>query len=271
MHEANYNPNSAIMAAVNNNKGSHNLFEAQAHLYRHIFSYLSPLSLKCAVQLGIPDIIHNHGHPITLPHLVSALKTPPTKISCLRLLMHLLTQNGFFEVVKMKYDEQSEAFALTPVSELLVKDSDHCLSSMVVGLLNPVVPNAYNHLSDWFKAEEPTLMETAFGVRMWEYLNRNHEISDGFNEAMASDSKLVSLALRDCKAVFEGLGSVVDVGGGTGAVGKIICEAFPDLKYIVLDLPQVVENLSETKNLSFVGGNMFESIPEADAVLLKVR
>jgi ubiquinone/menaquinone biosynthesis C-methylase UbiE len=63
---------------------------------------------------------------------------------------------------------------------------------------------------------------------------------------------------------------LVDVGGGTGNTAKIICETFPELKYIVLDLPQVVLGLAGSNNLSFVGGNMFKSIPQADAVLLKV-
>ena len=64
---------------------------------------------------------------------------------------------------------------------------------------------------------------------------------------------------------------MVDVGGGTGTTARIICEAFPKLKCVVLDLPHVVENLTGTNNLSFVGGDMFNSFPQTDAVLLKVQ
>jgi uncharacterized Fe-S radical SAM superfamily protein PflX len=38
----------------------------------------------------------------------------------------------------------------------------------------------------------------------------------------------------------------------------------------VLELPQVITNLEGTKNLNYVGGDMFQHIPSADAVLLKV-
>ncbi|KAK7295465.1 hypothetical protein RJT34_18374 [Clitoria ternatea] len=86
---------------------------------------------------------------------------------------------------------------------------------------------------------------------------------------MASDSQMVNLALRDCNLVFEGLESIVDVGGGTGATAKIISDAFPHLKFIVFDRPQVVGNLPGTNTLTYVGGDMFKSIPEADAVILK--
>ena len=46
------------------------LFQAQSRLYKHIFNFIGSMSLKCALQLGIPDIIHNHGKPITLPELI---------------------------------------------------------------------------------------------------------------------------------------------------------------------------------------------------------
>ena len=88
---------------------------------------------------------------------------------------------------------------------------------------------------------------------------------------MASDSRMVDLVLKNCTSIFEELDSIVDVGGGTGTTARIICETFPKLKCVVLDLPHVVENLMATNNLSFVGGDMFKSIPQASAVLLKVQ
>jgi hypothetical protein len=38
----------------------------------------------------------------------------------------------------------------------------------------------------------------------------------------------------------------------------------------VLEIPQVIANLEGTENLKYVGGDMFQHIPSADAVLLKV-
>ncbi|KAF8029516.1 hypothetical protein BT93_E2045 [Corymbia citriodora subsp. variegata] len=87
---------------------------------------------------------------------------------------------------------------------------------------------------------------------------------------MASDSQMMNLVIQDCKEIFEGLNSLVDVGGGTGIVARIISEACPGLKCTVLDLPQVVAGLPESENVKFVGGDMFESIPSTDAILLKL-
>ncbi|KAI9116753.1 hypothetical protein K1719_012119 [Acacia pycnantha] len=69
---------------------------------------------------------------------------------------------------------------------------------------------------------------------------------------MASDSVFMKVALSDLESVFEGLSSVVDVGGGTGTTAKIIC-------------------LPGDANLSFVSGDMHKSIPHAAEFNAKER
>ncbi|CAN1844028.1 Probable O-methyltransferase 3, partial [Linum perenne] len=75
-----------------------------------------------------------------------------------------------------------------------------------------------------------------------------------------------------CKEVFEGVETIVDVGGGNGIMAVAIAKAFPNIECTVLDLPHVVAAAEEggsVNNLKYVGGNMFEKVPPADAVLLK--
>jgi hypothetical protein len=258
------------MASKNGLYKPSELFQAQAHLYKVMYSFLNPMSVKWAIDLKIPDIIHNHAQPITLSELVSALQVPQSKQTCVQRLMRLLAHIDFFAIVKIDKDNK-EAYALTPTSQLLVSGTDHCLSSMVRFLNTPILVDSYNHLAKWTSGEDLTVVETALGPESyWDFIHQNSAYLNTFNEAMESDSHVVRLALKDCRSVFEGIGSLVDVGGGTGNTAKIICETFPVLKYIVLDLPQVVSGLAGSNNLSFVGGNMFKSIPQADAVLVKV-
>lgn len=88
---------------------------------------------------------------------------------------------------------------------------------------------------------------------------------------MANDSRLsISVIIEHCKEIFEGLKSLVDIGGGTGTMAKSIADMFPQINCIVLDLPHVIEGCEGSKNLSYVGGDMFKFIPSADAILLKV-
>ncbi|KAK7268987.1 hypothetical protein RIF29_21701 [Crotalaria pallida] len=261
------------MASMNGQNASE-LFQGEVLLYTQIFGNLRPLCLKWAVELGIADIIHSHGKPITLPELVSALvQVPPTKASFVKRLMRFLAHNGIFAIHEESQhddDEQKhEAYALTPASKLLVKGTNHCLTPLVLWYTDPIRMNKYHHLGNWICSEVPTLYETAYGKSIWEFLDKNTQTMSEFNEAMASDAQLLSLALKDCSSVFEGLDSIVDVGGGNGTTAKTICEAFPKLKCVVYDLPKVVANLTGTDSVSYVAGDMFVSIPQADAVLLK--
>ncbi|KAJ1395812.1 Winged helix-like DNA-binding domain superfamily [Sesbania bispinosa] len=236
------------MASTNGYKAS-DLLQGQAHLYRVMYSFLNPMCIKWAIDLGIPDIIHNHGQAITLSELVSALQVPQAKATCIQRLMRLLAHNDIFIILKMDDNiEGKEAYALTPTSQLLVKGTDHCLSSMVQLLNDPTLVGLYHQLGKWTFGEELTIVETALGLgSYWDFINQNPTHLKIFNEAMESDSHLIRLALRDCRSVFEGLDSLVDVGGGTGNTG-----------------------LTGSNNLSFVGGNIFKSIPHADAILLKL-
>ncbi|KAH7544902.1 hypothetical protein FEM48_Zijuj01G0035200 [Ziziphus jujuba var. spinosa] len=196
--------------------------------------------------------------------------------------MSLLVHSGFFAATlplhtkqkqgdHSKGDEEAEAaYDLTPHSRLLLKDKVPCLSPHILTLC-PAFLTAWQFLGNWLKGDKGTNpFEIAHGMTLWEYADQNPAFNNLFNEAMASDSGMLNLVIRDCKPVFQGLGSLVDVGGGTGKVAKIISEAFPQLKCTVLDLPHVVANLHDTEKVKFIGGDMFHSIPPADALLLKL-
>ncbi|KAK4734923.1 hypothetical protein R3W88_009184 [Solanum pinnatisectum] len=204
---------------------------AQAHIWNHIFNFLCSMSLKCAIQLGIPDIIHSHGRAMTLSDLVEALSINKSKgHGCIYRLMRILIHSGFFI-------QEGEGYLLAPNSHLLLKDEPLSLVPLTI----------------------------------FEYAEKETKINYLLNEAMASDARLImSVLIQNGKGLlFEGLKSLVDVGGGTGTVAKAIVDAFPQINCIVFDLPHVIEGLEGCKNLSFVGGDMFNFIPSANAILLK--
>ncbi|KAK6283866.1 hypothetical protein POUND7_002818 [Theobroma cacao] len=245
-------------------------FRAQAHLYKHIFNYIGSMSLKCAVQLGIPDIIHNHGGPITLSELVAALHIDPAKDSCIYRIMRLLVHSGFFATTKVDRDQEEEAYVLTPFSKILLKDKINCLSPFVVSMLGPPMMTPWQFLGDWIQGTKQRPFESANGKAFWDYMDQDPEFKNLFHDAMESDSQMMNLVVKDCKPVFEGLSSLIDVGGGTGTVARVISEAYPQLKCTVFDLPHLVADLPASGNLNFIGGDLLQYIPPADAILLKL-
>ncbi|KAJ4723240.1 O-methyltransferase [Melia azedarach] len=243
------------------------LLQAHAHVWNQIYNFINSMSLKCAVQLGIPDIISKHGKPMTLDELVTALPIHPTKSQYIYRLMRILLHSGVFS---LQIIGQEEAYVLTKASQLLVEDNPLTLKPFLLAALNPALTTPWCHLSTWFQNDDPTPFATVHGMTLWDFAGHEPKFNGFFNEAMASDARLVaSVVLHKCKDVFKGLNTLVDVGGGTGTMAKAIAKEFPQTECTVFDLKHVVADLKGDGNLKYVGGDMFEAIPPADALLLK--
>jgi hypothetical protein len=149
--------------------------------------------------------------------------------------------------------------------------------------LDPCRGSAFSRgIRAWFRQDEQQLPAglspfalACDGQTIWERAE-SHADEFPFDDAMASDNAfLMPIVLKECGDVFRGLTSLVDFAGGLGGAAATIAAAFPDLKCTVLDLPQVVAKAPSAAaagtNVQYVAGDMFQSIPPADAVLLKVR
>ncbi|KAF4397150.1 hypothetical protein G4B88_008996 [Cannabis sativa] len=263
------NSSSHVDLVVNEDNNT-KLLRAQAHIWNHIFNFINSMSLKCAVELGIPDIINNHGKPMTISQLTLALPINKNKFQCLYRLMRLLTHSGFFalEKAKIEGEEEEEGYVITEASKLLLKDNPMSVTPFLLLVLNPVLTKSFDVLNTWFQNDDSTPFVTTNGMAIWDYCSHEPKLAQSFNEAMASDARLVtSVLIKKCKGVFEGVDSLVDVGGGTGTVAKSIATTFPQIQCSVLDLPHVVAGLQGEKNLNFIAGDMFVEVPTAQWIL----
>ncbi|KAK7405019.1 hypothetical protein VNO78_06151 [Psophocarpus tetragonolobus] len=253
-----------------NEDHSAKLLRAQIHIFNQTFSFINSMSLKCAIDLCIPDVIHKYDQPMPLSQLISALPIHPCKASFVARLMQILTHSGFFTQHNATENEQEVSYVLTDASRLLLKDHPFSLTSLPKVILDPILVNPWFQLSNWFTNEDPTPFHTENGMTFWDFAGCEPKLNHLFNDAMTNDTRLVSsVVIEKCKGVFEGLESLVDVGGGTGTMVKAIANSFPQLKCIVFDLPHVVDGLQETGNIKYVEGDMFEAIPSADSIVLK--
>ncbi|KAL0443924.1 UNVERIFIED_CONTAM: Trans-resveratrol di-O-methyltransferase [Sesamum latifolium] len=247
------------------------LLDAQSHVWNHLFNFINSMSLKCVIQLGIPDIILKHGKPITLSELTHSLRLNEAKSLSLERLMRIMIHSKFFINVKISQVDETEGYWLTPASHLLLRDEPSSVRPFALAMLDPILTEPWHHVSEWFKTDgDPTPFVSTHGRTLWEHAEQDPRLNHFFNEGMASDAELAATVItKHCRNVFEGLKSMVDVGGGTGTVAKAIADAFTGLKCVVLDLPHVVAGCEGTENLTFVAGDMFEYIPPADAVFMK--
>lgn len=170
-------------------------------------------------------------------------------------LMRILIHSGFFIKAKIPDNDSEEGYELTSASKFLLANEPFSVTPFLLAMLDPIFTDPWHHLSQWFQDNEETTFHTCHGASALELAARQPRLNRLFNEAMASDSRLVSaMVIKNYEDVFLGLNSLVDVGGGTGTMAKVIAEAFPHLKCTVLDLRHVVDGLESSKNLAYVGG-----------------
>lgn len=66
------------------------------------------------------------------------------------------------------------------------------------------------------------------------------------------------------------IGSLVNVGDGTGTVMAEIVKAYPHIQGINFDLPHVAAAALDYDGVAHVGGDMFKAIPNADSIFMKL-
>ncbi|KAK1275560.1 Trans-resveratrol di-O-methyltransferase [Acorus gramineus] len=233
------------------------------------------MSLKSAVELRIPDILHAHGQPMSLSDLAAKLDIHPEKADSLRRLLRVLVFSGCFAIETNNNNGdgkgEEESYLLTPSSRLLVRDKDTGTSPYLLAMLDSVLLTPWQSLGVWFHTDVRTPILKAHEMELWGLTGKSEGLNRMFNEAMACDSRLVSKWLVEKqRQAFVGLKSLVDVGGGTGGLTLTIAEAFPWIKCTVFDLPHVVADAPEGTLVNFEGGNMFEYIPPSDALIFKL-
>ncbi|XP_037429296.1 flavonoid O-methyltransferase-like protein Os11g0303600 [Triticum dicoccoides] len=252
------------------------LLQGQADLWRHSLYYMTSMAFQCAVKLGVPTTIHSLGGAASLPDLVTALSLPPAKLPYLRRIMRLLATSGVFAA-----DNAADVvtyYRLTPLSWLLLDgvavDGHPSQTSIVLAATSRHCLEAAMGLSDWFQKDVvASPFEDLHGVTLFDESMAKHdpEVDAVFNEALAShDNSGFLTVLRECGALFQGLESLTDCCGGDGTTARAIVEAFPQIKCTVLDLPRVIDNVPAHGVVNYLAGDMFKSVPPAQAVLIKL-
>ena len=86
----------------------------------------------------------------------------------------------------------------------------------------------------------------------FEYHGTDPRFNKVFNKGMSDHSTITMKKLLETYKGFEGLTSLVDVGGGTGAVVNTIVSKYPSIKGINFDLPHVIEDAPSYPGTHFV-------------------
>lgn len=176
-------------------------------------------------------------------------------------------------------EERNGQYALSAVGERFQSDHPESVRDYVLFFYNPTRFAAVRHLPDIVAEGDPTGYDLEFGNSMFEMFEKDPEFSDQFNGMQDLSS------LGETQAILETLGAVdfshfetiCDVGGGYGDLLCHLLERHPHLEGTVLELPSVLEEeehlwapqVGVEDRCEYVAGDMFDSVPTADAYILK--
>lgn len=247
--------------------------QSQALVWNHILAVVDTMVLKCALKLRLFDAIHSHSstrHHITLTELATSLTVPSTRITTLRRIMRYLAHMHLINIIYHKTTYE-ETYALTTASSIYLREgSEKSHAAFVRYLIEEDMLVAMHELEAYIVEEDNALpIERVRGERFFELAGMDEVLCKRFDDAMTCTSRpVVEAFVAGCPMVFEGVKVMVDVGGGAGYVAKALAKAFPGMKCIVYDLPHVVKEEMNTEGVVYEAGDMFVSVPPADAFLL---
>lgn len=126
---------------------------------------------------------------------------------------------------------------------------------------------AYSHLAQAVRAGQPAF-NLVNGESLFAFLRRDPDAAQVFDAAMQSVSPLYAQPFAHSYD-FSRFESVVDVGGGTGALLAAIGARYPLVRLTVFEIPSVCARGSSNERIRFVEGDMFANPPPAaDAYIL---
>ena len=235
-----------------------------ATLRRMILGYRLSQALHVAARLEIAELLA--GGPKSIDELAGAAEADPPS---LYRLLRLLAGEGVFEELA------DGRFAQTPLSEMLRGDHDLSLRARAVFDGDEGTWRAWGNLLHSVRTGT-SAFDHALGTGLFDYLKENPEASADFDALMAEQTGHWTGAIAAAYD-FAGLETVVDVGGGNGALLAGLLGAHPDLRGVVFDQPHVVAGaprILEAAGLSercrIAEGDFFDSVPGGgDAYLLK--
>ncbi|KAL3690907.1 hypothetical protein R1sor_004558 [Riccia sorocarpa] len=230
-----------------------------------------PFAVKALIELGVPDILTEGGPHVELTAAEIASRCTE-RAADPESLDRLLASHNFLRVSVNSENPDQRKYAFTTAGGLqyLVKNNKKSVASQLLLNLTPEFVSPFEFLRE--TVVDPSILPAmcAHGMKQWEVLEKQPELGNLFNRAMAGSAALLMSTLLEKYKGFEGLGSLVDVGGGTGETLARILSKYPQLRGLNFDQPHVVAKGVQVPGVEHVGGNFFENCPEGDAVFMKV-
>lgn len=164
-------------------------------------------------------------------------------------------------------DKNGNYFKVNSLSEFLTNNNPDSLKYACLNWSGEHL-NAWQSLDFSIKTGKSSF-EKIYGKSFFDYLNDNPEKLHDYQKAMYQYAKDDYKTLSDV-IDFSKHKSVMDVGGGYGAILENIKAKYPNAECILFDLPKVIDKVT-IQNIKKIGGTFFDKIPSRSESIILSR
>jgi hypothetical protein len=223
--------------------------DPHARMWELMRGFMATQALHVAARLEVADELA--GGPRPVGEIAQRAGANPDAVY--RFLRALAGEGVFAE-------DEPGIFRNTPVSELLRRESSWHDFALLFG-------HWYRAFADSLHAARTgeATFPRVFGADWWTWLAQNPEEGERFNRAMQGERK----SERFADVEWRGGETVVDVGGGNGALLIDLLRSRPALRGVVFELPDVAREAEErvaqaglSDRCDVVAGSFFDGVPE---------
>jgi predicted O-methyltransferase YrrM len=233
-------------------------------LRRLVLGYRVSQAISVVAELGIADLLASGPRTADDLAAVAGAHGPS-----LYRVLRLLASEGVFA------ETEDGRFELTPMAGVLRREGPGPVRALALQIARDAVWRSWGSLLHAVRTGE-TAFEHVHGVDFFAYYRQHPQ------ERIVFDQLMAALTASTVRAVavaydFSGVGTVVDVGGGRGALAIGLLDAYAHLRGIVFDQPvvaadarQAIARAGLADRCEAVGGDFFAAVPPGgDAYLLK--
>ena len=228
-----------------------------------ITGFWTSCCIYSAAKLNLADYLKK---PQTADQLA---ETTHSHAPSLYRILRALASAGLFS------ENEKHEFELTPLGATLQSNIPGSMKAMAIAQLG-------DHFSAWgnliYSIKTGNIsFDNVEGMSVWQYYETHPDEGLNFMKAMTGVTNAAVANVLPCYD-FTGLKTIVDIGGGNGALMMGVLDKTPNATGIVFDEDYVVEETNKqlkekgfNKRCSTQAGSFFEFVPkDADAYLMKM-
>lgn len=232
-----------------------------------------PMALKAAVELDLLEIIAKAGPGAHLSASDLATQLPTNNPDAADLLDRILRLLSSFSLLKctLKHlpDGRPERlYGLAPMGKYYTKENGGSFAALLLMAHNKTFFESWHYYKDAI-LDGVNPFEKAHGIDSFGYFRNDSTLSKVFNAGMSDYTSIVINKVLEIYEGFQGLQTLVDVGGGIGVTINAIVSKYPSIKGINFDVPHVIKKAPSYPGVVHIGGDMFASVPKGDAIFMK--